>query len=56
MLDEGGVGYPAQPLGHIACIGIVAAKDDEDCHDGRTQGLCCITCAVATEKSCLLQC
>lgn len=47
------MGYPAQPPGHIACICIVASKDNEDCHDGRTQGLCRITCAIATNMSCL---
>ena len=45
VLDEGGVGNPAQALGYIAGIGIVATKDNEDCHDGRSQSLCCITCA-----------
>ena len=45
VLDEGGVGDPAQALRYIAGIGIVATKDNEDCHDGGSQSLCCITCA-----------
>ena len=45
VLDEGGMGDPAQAFGYIASIGIVATKDNEDCHDGGSQRLCGITCA-----------